>query len=141
MLKRRSATVWSFAVGNALLALILLLVLFREAAARSWIAVAPALLLVGLLLTSSFGLLRRTSWSLLALRASAWTGLTIGACALAALSMFAFELSRFQSGVGEQSLLAPLLLLALLLPYLILYPSAQLLWANRYRQRRFAKQR
>ena len=38
------------------------------------------LLLAGLLLASSFGLLRAAPWSLLALRASAWAGLALGVC-------------------------------------------------------------
>jgi len=138
MPKRRSATVWSFAVGNALLALIVLLALFRDSGARSWIAIAPALLLAALLLASSIGLLCSTAWSLLALRASAWVGLALGACALAALAIFAFQVSQLRVGLDEGSALAPVLLLALLLPYLILYPSAQLLWAHR--QHRFANQ-
>jgi hypothetical protein len=137
MLKGRSATVWAFAIGNAVLALIVLLALFRDLGARSSIAIVPSLLVAALLLASSFGLLRRTPWSLLALRASAWVGLAIGACALAALAISAFQVSPHDD-IGESSALAPLLMLALLLPYLILYPSAQLLWLHQ-RRRRFAK--
>jgi MFS superfamily sulfate permease-like transporter len=137
MPKRRSATVWSFAVGNALLALIVLLALFRDPGARSSIAIIPCVLLAALLFASSFGLLRSTAWSLLVLRASAWTGLACGLCALATIAISSLQLSRIEAGIGEGRSLAPLLLLALLLPYLILYPSAQLLWVQR--QLRYAE--
>ena len=138
MPRRRAITARWFAAGNALLAIVVLIALFRDLAARSWFAIAPSFALAALLLASSFGLLLRARWSLLALRAAAWAGLALALCALGTLAVSTFQLSRLQAGIAESSKLAPLLLLALLLPYLILYPSAQLLWVHR--QRRFRKQ-
>jgi hypothetical protein len=125
----RSAVAHVFAIGNALIA-IGVVIAVAVLPATSWFVVVPSGLVVALLLWSSFGLLRSTRWGLLALRACAWIALAIGMSALATLAMAAAQWSAARGGLTD-SALTPLLGLALLLPYLLLYPCLQLLWAHR----------
>ncbi len=134
MQSSRSAVAHVFAIGNAIIALGMVIAVARQEAS-SWLVVVPSGLLAALLLWSSFGLLRSTRWRLLALRACAWVALALGMSALAALAIAAGQWSAARGGLNGHER-TPLLVLALLLPYLLLYPCLQLLWAHR--QQRYA---
>jgi hypothetical protein len=127
MSSSRSAVARAFAIGNALIAAGVLGALSMQDDSSTWL-VAAALLLALLLLSSSIGLLRATRWRLAVLSACAWTGLGLAGCALAALAISATEWSAHAALDRET------LGLALLLPYLLLYPCGQLLWAHRQQQ-------
>jgi hypothetical protein len=141
MQSSHSAVAKVFAFGNAIIAVaVVIAAALYEAPSR--LIVVPSVLLALLLLWSSFGLLRSTRWRLVALRACAWVGLGIGATAVAALAIAAGRWSAARGGLEsleglEGSVLSPMLGLALLLPYLLLYPCVQLLWADR--QKRYAE--
>lgn len=120
----------AFAIGNAVIASCLVVAIVRLDA-RSWLIEGASALLVLLLLWSAFGLLRATRWHLLALRACAWSGLAIGLGALAVLAVATGQTSGTQDVLTATNPLAAVLGMTLLLPYLLLYPCAQLLWAHR----------
>lgn len=120
----------AFAVGNAVIALCVVIAVLRLDP-RSWLVESGSALLVLLLLWSAFGLLRATRWHLLALRACAWIGLAIGLAALAVLAVATGQSSVAEGALRASPSLTAVLGLTLLLPYLLLYPCAQLLWAHR----------
>lgn len=126
----RSPIAQTFAIGNALIGLLLSVgaLLFDL---RSSIVHVGAMLMAALLFASSFGLLRSTRWRLSALRAGAYVGLCAGFCVLAALAFWAIDLSAASIRFQASGTLTTLLALALLLPYMLLYPTLQLLWAHR----------
>ena len=123
----------AFAIGNAALALSLVIAVLKLDS-RSWLIETASALLVLLLLWSAFGLLRGTRWHLLALRACAWSGLAIGLGALAVLGFETGAASTAPQALQATHSLTAVLGLTLLLPYLLLYPCAQLLWAHRQQQ-------
>lgn len=132
----RSPIARTFAIGNALIGLLLSFgVLVFDL--RSWIVQVGAVLMAALLFASSFGLLKATRWRLLVLRVGAYLELGAAACVLAALALWAAELSEASIDLQASGTLTTLLALALLLPYLLLYPMLQLLWAHR--QQRYAE--
>ena len=126
----RLAIARAFAVGNTVIAICVAVAALRLEP-RSWMVAAASTVLVGLLLWSSFGLLRATRWHLLALRACAWSGLAIGLGALAVLGFATGQFSDAGGALRASQSLTAVLGLTLLLPYLLLYPCAQLLWAHR----------
>jgi hypothetical protein len=126
----RLAIARAFAIGNAVIAACVVVAALRLDV-RSWGIHTASALLVVLLLWSSFGLLRGTRWRLLALRATAWAGLAIGLGALAVLAVATGQTSHAEGALRATHSLTAVLGLTLLLPYLLLYPCAQLLWAHR----------
>jgi hypothetical protein len=130
MQRRRSVVAWSFCLGNVAIAGILSWAVFGGLPVRWWVVDAPTVLLVLLLLAAAAELaLGRAGLRLL--RASAFVGLALGLCAVAALSLSAAYLSGTHGALGQSGALTLMLVLALVVPYLIFYPSAQLLWAHR----------
>jgi hypothetical protein len=130
----RTTTTWAFAIGNALLAVVVLAGVFGGLAMRWWVVDVPSVGLATLLLLSSFGLARATRWAATALRACAIVELVVGLIALAALGVSAAYLGSVHGELGRSGLMTFILGLALLLPYLIVYPSVQLLWLYRQQQ-------
>jgi hypothetical protein len=120
-----------FALGNALLAALLVLGVFRALPVRYWAVDLPSVLLAGLLLLSSYGLLRRRAWCLRALRVCALCELVVGLSAVAALLLAVSYLGGVHGEVGRSALIVASAGSALLLPYLVVYPSLQLLWVQR----------
>lgn len=88
----------------------------------------PAVLLAAMLLSSSAGLLRNAPWALRMLRACASIELLIGVVAIAALALSASYLVGTHGDLGRSGALTMTLVLALMLPYLVLYPVLQLIW-------------
>jgi hypothetical protein len=123
-----------FACGNALLALALLAGVFGALPVRYWAVDAPSLLMAALLLISAYGLLRRSAWGLRALQISALCELAFGLAAVAALVLGVSYLGGVHGEVGRSGLIIAIVGSALLIPYLVIYPSLQLLWIHRATQ-------
>lgn len=128
MLPSRSLVSRSFAIGNALLAAVVLWATFGGLTARDYWVDAPAVLLAAMLLVSSLGLLRGAPWALRMLRTCASIELLIGLCAIAGLALSVSYLLGTHSELGRSGALTMTLLLALLLPYMVVYPVLQLIW-------------
>jgi hypothetical protein len=130
----RTTTTWAFAVGNALLAIVMLAGVFGGLGMRWWVVDVPSVCVAALLLLSSFGLARTTRWAAAALRACAILELVVGLLALAALGVSAAYLGSVHGELGRSGQMTFILGITLLLPYLIVYPSVQLLWLHRRKQ-------
>ncbi len=118
----------SFAVLNALVAVILLVGVFGLMQPRFWAVDCPAALLAGVELVSAVALLARLPWALRALSIAAWVTF-IGGLGLVALIVLTMVFLR--SVHGEDGMVATAvsgLVLALLVPYTLLLPVVQLLW-------------
>lgn len=120
----------TFAIGNALLAALVLWATFSGLTARDFWVDVPAVLLALMLLASSLGLLGNAPWALRLLRACASIELLIGLCAVAGLALSISYLSGTHSDLGRNGALTMTLVLALLLPYLVVYPVLQLIWVH-----------
>ncbi|HEX4355552.1 MAG TPA: hypothetical protein VHZ95_21650 [Polyangiales bacterium] len=124
-----------FAIGNALLAIALLCGVFLALPVRFWGVDAPSVLMASLLALSSFGLLRQTAWRFRALRISALCELAVGLVAIASMVLAISYLGGIHGEVGRSGLVIALVGSALLIPYLIIYPSLQLVWLGRVSER------
>jgi hypothetical protein len=120
-----------FACGNALLASALLGGVFGALPVRYWAVDAPSVLMAALLLISAYGLLRRCTWGMRALRISALCELAFGLAAIAALVLGVSYLGGVHGEVGRGGFIVSIVGSALLFPYLVVYPSLQLLWIHR----------
>ncbi len=121
---------WSFALGNGTIALVIVLAVLVGWPVRSWILDLPSLALAGLMLVSAVGLVRASSWRLQALRVAAGAGMFVGLVAALALAIAASYLIIAQ-GPRLYDGRTLVLITALVLPYMLLYPGAQLLWVHR----------
>ena len=119
---------------NAVLAFGVLGGVFGGLGVRWWVVDVPSVAVAVLLLLSSFGLARAQRWALSALRACAVLELAIGLLAVAALAISATYFGSVHGEVGKSGTLTLLLGVTLLLPYLIVYPSVQLLWLHHQQQ-------
>ena len=124
-----SAVTWVFGLGNVLTAILLLCLVFPGLKTRWWVVDVPSVALSLLLVISGMGLIRSTGWRLILLRISAVVCLVIGLAAIAALGVTAAYLSGVHGSLGQSGALLMVLLIALFVPYLVIYPSLQLLWA------------
>ena len=133
----RTTTTWAFAIGNALLAIVMLGGVFGGLGMRWWVVDMPSVCVATLLLLSSFGLLRATRWAATALRACAMVELGVGLLAVAGLGISAAYFGSVHGELGRSGLMTFILGITLLLPYMIVFPSVQLLWLHR--QQRYAQ--
>jgi hypothetical protein len=124
----RSLVSRTFAVGNILLAGLVLWAAFTGLTARDLWVDGPAVLLAAMLVASAAGLMRNAPWALRLLRACASIELLIGLVAIAALALSASYLVGTHGDLGQSGALTMTLVLALMLPYLVVYPVMQLIW-------------
>ena len=118
-----------FAVANALIAGLVAFGVFAGLQDR-WLWVdAPAVLVILLLLGSSLALVRRRAWSFKVVRIAAGLVLGFGLLVVAGLTSAAVFLSGVLGETGRAGFIVFVTVIALVLPYLVIYPSLQLLWA------------
>ena len=127
----RSIALWGFCLGNLTIAVLLLLIVFIVLPVRWWPVDLPTILLATLLSFSAFGLAARKSWRLVGLKVAASVCLGIGMSAIAAAGLSAAFLSGVHGSLGKNGAMIMAFIIGLLLPYLIGYPCAQLLWIHR----------
>ena len=85
-------------------------------------------------LHESLRMARATRWAGAALRACALVELCVGLLAVAGLGISAAYFGGVHGELGRSGLMTFILGMTLLLPYLIVYPSVQLLWLHRQQQ-------
>lgn len=125
---KRSIVTWGFCIGNLTLAILMLLGVFIALPVRWWMVDLPTIALAALLGISAIGLTIESPWRLPLLRISASVCLALGMLAAMAIGLSAAFLSGTHGNLGRSGALVMALVIALLFPYLFIYPSAQLLW-------------
>ena len=121
----------AFAVTNGLIALLIVVGVFAGLPLR-WPPVdVPAILIVLLLLASAYALLRPKPWSLRVVRWAAGVVLGLGLLCIAALTLAVGFLSGVLGAVGSGGVTLFVMVIALVLPYLVVYPALQLCWVDR----------
>ena len=121
---------WGFGLGNLAIGATLASAVFIGLPARSPIVDLPVIALTALMLASAGALLTRRSFGLSLLRVSALAGLVLGLGLVAALALSAAYLSGIHGDAGRRGALTLTLVMALAVPYLLLYPCVQLLWVH-----------
>jgi hypothetical protein len=96
--------------------------------ARWWPIDATTALVVALLGASGVSLLLQKAWSTRVARIAAQVALAYGLVLMTMLLVTASYLAGIYGAVGKGGALIMLLVLAMVLPYLVLFPAAQLLW-------------
>jgi hypothetical protein len=117
-----------FAVLNTLVAVILLVGVFGLIKPRFWAIDLPAGLLSAVELVSAVALLARLPWALRALAVAAWVTFVGG---LLLVGLIVLTMVFLRSVHGEDGVAATAvsgLILALIVPYTLVLPTAQLLW-------------
>lgn len=87
--------------------------------------------LVALLAASGGGLIAGKSWSFRVARVASYVVLAIGLTSIALLSTSVAYLSGVYGATGRGGLIVFTLVIALLLPYLVIFPIAQLVFLRR----------
>lgn len=92
-----------------------------------WLPVdAAAVALFALLAAAGVGLLSNKPWSVSVVRAASWSVLAIGLALVAALSTAIAFLTGIFGASSRGGIVVFALVIALILPYLVLFPLAQL---------------
>jgi hypothetical protein len=120
-----------FAVLNALVAVLFLVGVFGLIQPRFWALDVPAGVLSAVELVSAVALFARLPWALRALSVAAWVTFVGG---LLLVGMIVLTMVFLRSVHGEDGFAASAvsgLVVALLVPYTLLLPTAQLLWLKR----------
>lgn len=128
---KRSVVTWGFCVGNSMIAVAILLLVFFALPVRWWPVDLPAIALATLLGLSAFALATRTPWQRILLKISALICLLVGMLVVAAASLSVAFLSGTHGDLGKNGMLIMAVAIGLIVPYLIIYPCAQLLWIHR----------
>jgi len=126
MLSRRAA--WTIGAAKAVTAALVALGVFAGLPARWWPVDVPAAVLVALEAAAAFGLFSGARWAANAARFGAAVALALGALAVSCLAVTATWLSGVYGAVGRGGAIVLALVAALVLPYLVVLPAAQLLW-------------
>ncbi len=127
----RTSAATAFAIGNLSVAALVAGGVFVALPWRWWVVDAPAGVAIALLLVSSVGLLWGKSWGDDVLRASALLLLVAGLVLVAALTMAISFLTGVHGVLGQGVAVGYLVLVAIVVPYLVVFPSVQLVWIRR----------
>jgi hypothetical protein len=90
-----------------------------------------AALLIAMLVGSGVGLVVRARWSVAVATAAAGTALAVGFVLVGALALSASYLAGIYGPVGRGGAILFVLIMALVVPYLIVLPGAELAWLRR----------
>jgi len=117
-----------FAILDLLSALLLTLGVFVGLPDRWLVVDLPALVLIVLFAVSGGGLLAGAPWALKLARATGAVALAFGLLLVALLAIAASYLYGIYGPVGQGGALIYVLIAALVIPYLVGLPLAQLVW-------------
>lgn len=123
-----------FGVSNLVSSALIVLGVFRGLPARYLVVDVPAAGLALLLAAAGVGLLggpRFARWARPLARIASFAALAIGLATITALAVSVAFLSGVQGALGSGGAVLFVLIIALLVPYLVALPSAQLLWLRR----------
>lgn len=127
----------AFGVSNLVASALVVLGVFRGLPARYLLVDVPAAGLALLLGAAGIGLLggaRFARWARPLSRIASLAALTLGLATISALAVSVAFLSGVQGALGSGGAVLFVLVIALLVPYLVALPSAQLLWLRRARK-------
>ena len=117
-----------FAGVDLAAAVLLAIGVFVGLPARWWPIDTGAAIVVAFLAASGIGLLLRKPWSNRVARLAAMISLAFGLVLVTILLITASYLGGIYGAVGKGGALIMVLVVALVVPYLVLFPAAQLLW-------------
>jgi hypothetical protein len=121
----------AFAIMNLLIAGLVLVGLFAGLPERWPVVDAPGTLIAALLVASSVALMRERSWSWTVVRVAAAALLALGLLTVGALTLTLSFLSGVVGPAGAGGVVLFGMVIALVLPYLVVYPAVQLVWVAR----------
>jgi hypothetical protein len=117
-----------FGTIDLVAALVVALGVFAGLPARWWVVDVPAVVVIALLGAAGAGLLAGAPWGERAARIGSKVTLVLGLALVTALAISASYLSGIYGAVGRGGAVILVLVAALVVPYLIAFPAAQLLW-------------
>ena len=123
----------TFGILNALSALVLLVGLFGVVQPRFWALDVPLVTIALLELVSAVGLLAKLPWAMRALTVSAWASFGLGLLVVSLILLTMVFLRGIHGDFGVAALAVSSLIVALLVPYILLLPTIELLWLKRQR--------
>ena len=123
----------TFGILNALSALVLLVGLFGVVQPRFWALDVPLATIALLQLSSAVGLLAKLPWALRALAISAWASFGLGLLVVSLILLTMVFLRGIHGDFGVAALAVSSLIVALLVPYILVLPTVELLWLKRQR--------
>lgn len=121
----------AFGIADLVAALLIALGVFGGLPDRWWPVDTVAVLLVALLGAAGVGLVLQAPWVARFARVACAVTLVAGLCSVATLALTASYLGGIYGPVGRGGAIILVLLAALALPYLVIFPSVQLLWLGR----------
>ncbi len=121
----------AFGIADLFAALLLALGVFGGLPDRWWPVDTVAAALVVLLGTAGVGLVARAGWAARFARVACALSLVSGLALVAVLALTASYLSGIYGPVGRGGAIILVLIAALALPYLVVFPSVQLVWLAR----------
>lgn len=122
------------AVCDIVTAILIAAGVFVGLPARWWLVDAGAVILIALLGAAGIGLLMRASWGEKVARSASIAALAFGLGLVATLALTASYLRGIYGPVGRGGALILLLVAALAIPYLLVFPSLQLVWLGAQRK-------
>jgi hypothetical protein len=120
-----------FGVADAVAAAVVLTAVFAGLPARSLIVDGPAAIVAGLFIAASVGLLARRAWGESVARIAAAVALVTALALLTAIALTISYLLGIYGQVGRGGAIVFGLAAAVAVPYLLVLPIAQLVWARR----------
>ncbi len=123
----------AFGVGNAIAALVLASGVFVVVQPRYWALDVPLGAIALVQAVSAVGLLTNRGWAERALRVAAWTGFVLGLIVLGLIMLSMVFLRGIHGDYGVAALAVSGLIIALLVPYVLVLPTLELLWLARQR--------
>jgi hypothetical protein len=116
-------------------ALVIVLGVFVGLPARWWVVDVPSALVAALLGVAGVGLVGRFPWGERIARVASMIALALGLVLVTTLVVTASYLSGIYDAVGRGGAVILVLVAALVLPYLVAFPAAQLVWLGPSRPR------
>jgi hypothetical protein len=118
----------AFGIGDLVAALVVVFGVFVALPARYFPVDAGAIVVAASLAAAGIGLLTRRTWGEMGARIASIFVLAIGLVLIATLALTASYLSGIYGPVGKGGAIILVLVAALALPYLVIFPCAQLIW-------------
>jgi hypothetical protein len=118
----------AFGVANLVAAAVIALGVFVALPAR-WLPIdVGGAIVAAMLAASGVGLVTKKPWADRVARASAFAVLAVGLVFIAALALTASYLTGIYGPVGRGGAIILVLVAALVIPYVVVLPAAQLVW-------------
>jgi hypothetical protein len=121
----------AFGAANVASSGLVALGLFAGLSERNLVVDAPAVAVTLLLFVSGVGLVSRASWGRACARVASGVTLVVGLALIAALAFSASFLAGIYGPVGQGGAVILTLVMALVFPYLVALPGAELYWLGR----------